>query len=85
MKNLQSSKINQEILRRDPGHQDAQELPESHRHRGQRPGLNHQEKGPAVKKSEKRSESLPQVNVLPAGGGHHARQFAVSYRRRDRS
>ena len=84
MKNRNPPEIDEEILGRDPGHQNPQELPEGHRHRGHRPGLNDQEKGPAVKKSEERPESLAQINVLPAGGRHHACQFAVSHRRRNR-
>ncbi len=69
--------------RRNRWHQHAEKSREGHRHRGDRARLDHQEKRPAVEKAPKRRVGFAQVDVLPAGRGHHRGQFAVGKRRAD--
>ncbi len=75
--------MQQPVRRRNRRNEDAEELAEGHAHGGDGAGLNHQEQRPAVEKSPERPQGFAQVNVLPAGAGHHGGQFAVAERGHD--
>ena len=66
---------------RDAGHQNAQIASEPDRHRGDGPGLDHQELRPAEQEADQRRVRLAQVDVLAAGARHHGRELAVGKRR----
>jgi hypothetical protein len=68
------------VGRRDGGEKHPQKLAEGHAHRGDGPGLDHQEQRPPEQKSPQRPQRLAQVDILSAGLGHHRRQLTVTER-----
>ncbi len=71
------------VLRHHRKH-DGRKTCERHCYRRDGPGLDHGEKGPAVKKTPQRRKGLAQVNVHAARLRHHGGQLAIGKRRRDR-
>ena len=64
----------QEHIGRDAGHQDAQELGERHRDRGDGAGLDDREEGPAVEEARERREPFAEEDVLAARPWASSRQ-----------
>ena len=73
-----SPEMQNPIRRRNGWNENTQKLAEGHAHCGNRSRLYNQEQRPTVQESPKRAQRLAQVDVLPAGSGHHGSQFAVA-------
>ncbi len=71
------------VRRRDGREEHAQELAEGHADRGNGPGLDDEEQGPAVEKSPQRAQRFAEVHVLSAGARHHGSQLSVGQRAGD--
>ena len=72
--------MQQPARRRNCRKENSKEFAESHAHRGNRAGLDHQKKSPAVEKAPQGPERFAEINVLAAGMRHHRGQFAIAER-----
>src|SRR6267143_515250 len=72
--------MNDPCTRRNRWQQNAEIARETHRHRRDRPRLNHQEKSPAVKESPERRVSFAQINVLATRTRKQSGQLAIRKR-----
>jgi len=63
---------------------DAGELGKRDRNRGDRSGLDNEEKRPAEKETDRRSVRVPEKNVNTTGARHHCRQLGAAKRTSDR-
>src|ERR1039458_5629592 len=75
--------VPQPVARADAGEEDAEELAERDTDGCDGAGLDDEEEGPAVEESPQRPQRLAQVNILPAGPGHHGGELAVAERAGD--